>query len=136
MEARLQLEQTREQLLVELATIGGDGMRTLRQAAGRETVDESDDANAAETLEDLLDQVVAIWASHSVEDAQGEAPSQGRLAALRRRFNELGAGNPFAVEEYDELRERLESLETQRADMDSAIASTRELIASLSALIN
>jgi chromosome segregation protein len=136
MEARLQLEQTREQLLVELATIGTDGLRVLRHAAGLSDQETADDSTAAETMEELLGVVVGRWQTDASVDKQEPSPSQGRLGALRRRFNELGAGNPFAVEEYAELRDRLESLDAQRADMESAIVSTRELIASLGALIN
>ncbi len=134
MEARLQLEQTREQLLVELATIGADGMAALRAASGEAAI--ADEENAAERMEDLLDHVVDLWRVETPGDEQQTPPSASRLASLRRRFNELGAGNPFAVEEYAEVRERLENLDAQRSDMESAIASTRELIASLSALIN
>jgi chromosome segregation protein len=136
MEARLQLEQTREQLLVELATIGSDGLRVLRASAGLDDESVVDDENAAATMEDLLATVVARWQERSNEVPSDSTPTQGKVAALRRRFNELGAGNPFAVQEYAELRERLESLEAQRIDMETAIANTRELIASLSALIN
>jgi chromosome segregation protein len=62
-------------------------------------------------------------------------PSPGRLGQLRRRFHELGAANPYAVEEYAELKTRLESLETQGTDLRSAIASTRELIGELDLMI-
>ena len=142
MEARLVLEQTREQLLVELATIGADGQRSLRSAAGlvanstTDAIDQPDDATEAQTMEQLLDAVVGRWRAERAADTASEVPSTGRLAVLRRRFNELGAGNPFAAEEYAELSERLESLEAQRVDMESAIASTRDLIGSLRALIN
>ncbi len=134
MEARLQLEQTREQLLVELATIGNDGMLVLRAAAGLAQAEAHEDESAADTMEELLGLVFDRWQ----EDREGAVatPSAGRLASLRRRFNELGAGNPFAVEEYDELRDRLDTLEQQRTDMETAIDNTRALIASLSALIN
>ena len=136
MEARLQLDQTREQLLLELATIGADGTRVLRDAAGLPAHDADDATSSAETMEELLGLVVAMWQAERSAPAAEPVPSTGKLASLRRRFNELGAGNPFAVEEYAELRERLESLEGQRADMESAIFNTRELIASLSVLIN
>ena len=65
----------------------------------------------------------------------GEPPSPGRLATLRRRFHELGAANPFAVDEYRAVRERLETLDAQDKDLRDAIASTRSLIADLDALI-
>ena len=63
------------------------------------------------------------------------APGSGRLAALRRRYHELGAGNPYAADELAELSVRLDALETQRMDLETAIRSTRELIARLEGLI-
>src|SRR5207247_1224172 len=64
-----------------------------------------------------------------------DAPSPGRLATLRRRYHELGAANPFAVQEYDGLRQRLEGLETQARDLRDAIDKTRQLIAELNGMI-
>ena len=90
---------------------------------------ESDDTAA---LESALDVVAARWAT---EPPEGEAPSPGRLGALRRRYHELGAANPFAVEEYDALRQRLEGLDTQQRDLRSAIDKTRQLIAELNTMI-
>jgi chromosome segregation protein len=136
MEARLQLDQTREQLLLELATIGADGLRVLRDGAGLSAQPIDEETSSAENMEELLGLVVAVWqAERSASDADS-VPSTGKLSVLRRRFNELGAGNPYAVEEYAELRERLDGLDSQRVDMETAIDNTRELIASLSALIN
>ncbi|HYI23082.1 MAG TPA: chromosome segregation protein SMC [Candidatus Limnocylindrales bacterium] len=152
MEARLQSDQLREQLLVELASIGADGLATLRHAAGassdseptepaeaaglKDSIDsdgESDDEGEVGQLEELLDSVVARWRA---EPSDEMPPSPGKIASLRRRFHDLGAGNPFAAEEYAELNERLTTLEAQRTDMEAAITATRELISSLSALIN
>jgi len=84
-------------------------------------------------MEDLLNRTLEIW---SADKSAPESVSAGKLGSLRRRFHELGAGNPFAVEEYAELRDRLEAMETQRIDVEGAITSTRELIASLGTLIN
>jgi chromosome segregation protein len=64
-----------------------------------------------------------------------EAPGPGRLASLRRRYHELGAANPYAVEEYAALRRRLEELESQHGDLRAAIDQTRSLIAELDAMI-
>jgi chromosome segregation protein len=140
LEARLQLEQTREQLLVELATIGSDALLALRREAGiaaeLEPDGEDPEQATAQTMDELLGNVVDHWRDDPPLAYEASAPSQGRLGALRRRFNDLGAGNPFAVEEYAELRARLETLESQRVDMENAISSTRELVGSLSALIN
>jgi chromosome segregation protein len=65
----------------------------------------------------------------------GQAPPVGRIAALRRRYHELGAANPYAAEEHAEVRQRLAELESQRDDLERAISATRRLIADLERLI-
>jgi chromosome segregation protein len=150
LEARLGRDALREQLLVELAGLGDLGRRRLEAAAGvipvavgpgLDPVDDAESASSAAAaadqddaaaLEAALDIVVERWAA---EAPGGEPPSSGRLATLRRRYHELGAANPFAVEEYGALRERLERLETQQQDLRSAIDKTRQLIAELNAMI-
>ncbi|MGZ8337467.1 MAG: chromosome segregation protein SMC, partial [Allosphingosinicella sp.] len=132
LESRLLLDQSRESLLVELAGIGDDGMAALARGAGEETAESSPEADAQQ-MEELLARTLERW---SADRSAPEQISTGRLGSLRRRFHELGAGNPFAVEEYAELRERLEGLEAQRIDIEAAIASTRDLIVSLGTLIN
>ena len=97
--------------------------RTVRRRRGdRETA----------ALETALDVLAPRWAA---EPPAGELPSPGRLATLRRRFHELGAANPFAVDEYRAVRERLETLDAQDKDLREAIARTRQLIADLDELI-
>ena len=159
LEARLNLDSLREQLLVELAGLGEVGLRHLAMAAGVEVSDltglvghgrddaedgtgdvvpdpvsEADPetegvgpapAEAGETaaLEAALDLLAPRWAE---EAADGDLPSPGRLATLRRRFHELGAANPFAVDEYRSVRERLETLDAQDTDLREAIGKTRE----------
>jgi chromosome segregation protein len=63
------------------------------------------------------------------------SPPPSRLASLRRRFHELGAPNPFAAEEYEAVRTRLDGLEAQRSDLTSAISKTRALIEQLNTMI-
>jgi chromosome segregation protein len=162
MESRLGLDALREQVLVELAGLGETGLRHLGQAAGlepavvapltdhvsvadgeRPAITGEADAEArpgadADTsvesaaLEAALDVLAPRWAA---EPPATEAPSPGRLAVLRRRFHELGAANPFAVDEYRAVRERLESLDIQDRDLREAITKTRALIADLDQLI-
>jgi chromosome segregation protein len=123
---------------VELATIGADGLDALLGAIGRHP----DDAAAEDpgrALEQTLDAALEAWrtAPDATPTSRGSAPMPGpaRLAALRRRYNELGAGNPFAAQELAEVTERLETLEAQRSDLETAIAGTRELIGRLEHLI-
>jgi chromosome segregation protein len=142
MEARLQLEQLREGLLVELAGIGDDGLAALRHMAGIEsdtasqTMDALNDEGLSQpdAFEATLDAVIEVWRAGGRAEAT-EPPSANKLGTLRRRFHDLGAGNPFAVEEYAELKDRLEAMEAQRIDLEAAITATRELIASLTSMI-
>ncbi len=144
MEARLGLDALREQLLVELAGLGEVGLRHLAATAGIDAArlePEDEDASAADipaatgetaVFEAVLDALTPRWSEAAPEV---EAPSPGRLATLRRRFHELGAANPFAVDEYRAVKARLESLDTQDRDLRDAIAKTRTLIAELDTLI-
>ncbi len=156
LEARLGRDAVREQLIVELAGLGELGLVRLEQAAGIVPVavgpgpdvaafggeaaagaPESPSAAGengedAAALEAALDVVTARWAA---EPPAADPPGPGRLSTLRRRYHELGAANPFAVEEYQALRQRLDSLETQQQDLRSAIEKTRQLIAELNGMI-
>lgn len=170
MEARLSADAVREQLLVELAGIGGEGLAALldlttrpprgateasQAEAGRPARDapaseprsaaSGPEGNAAEfdaetlpaALESALDAALAVWqATPRGPEAAPTGISAGRLAALRRRYHDLGASNPFAAEEYAEVRQRLETLDAQRVDLEGAIRATRELIGQLSNLIS
>ncbi len=154
LEARLGLESLRESVLVELAGLGELGLRSLGvSGAGDASLDDArahlptddpdaepatradDDGAVAEDIaafEAALETQAARWAA---EPPPGGAPAPGRLAQLRRRYHELGAANPYAVEEYAELKTRLEGLDTQAADLRAAIETTRSLIAELDTMI-
>jgi chromosome segregation protein len=138
MEARLGLDAVRESFLVELAGLGAVGLVALRSAAGEmqaaaEHVDPDDDAFAV-ALEAALEAAILAWTAAgptSVAATAPEPPSPGRQAALRRRYHELGASNPFAAEEHAAVRDRLADLESQQDDLLAAIGGTRQLIAEL-----
>ncbi|HMJ81170.1 MAG TPA: chromosome segregation protein SMC, partial [Candidatus Dormibacteraeota bacterium] len=149
LQARVGLDAVREQVLVELAGLGELGLAALVHAAGDSTAssqapaaaeaagdgadEEAREAAVALQLEATLDVVLRGWAdAEPTASAPAEAPSAGRLAALRRRYHEVGASNPFAAQEYAEVRARLEDLEAQQEDLDRAIAATRALIGELS----
>ena len=153
LEARLGRDSLREQLLVELAGLGALGRSRLEAEAGVVPVavgpgpagagadvagaqdpggEETSDAEDTAALEAALDVVAARWGE---QPPPADAPSAARLTTLRRRYHELGAANPFAVEEYAEVRARLESLDAQQTDLRSAIEKTRQLIAELNTMI-
>ena len=83
-------------------------------------------------FESLLDRLAPQWAEAAPVT---EPPTPNRLSTLRRRYHELGAANPFAVDEYRSVRARLESLDVQDRDLRDAIAKTRQLISELDTLI-
>ncbi len=145
LEARLALDAIREQVCVELAGLGDLGLRLLAvegdldeevdaaiSTGGRFDADEDAGESSAESIEEALAAAAERW----VEGQAVEPPAASRLAALRRRFHELGAPNPFAAEEYQSLKARLDGLETQRADLTDAIAKTRALIEQLNVMIS
>jgi chromosome segregation protein len=90
------------------------------------------DAEEAAALESALDAVAPAWAAGPPDR---EPPSPGRLGQLRRRYHDLGAANPYAVDEYAEVKARLESLEAQQRDLRDAIGKTRDLIDQLNRMI-
>ncbi len=155
LETRLGLDAIREQVLVELASIGEAGVRALRAAAGDAEVTEPVGMATREHETGRMPIPESGWAAGELDEqtpglnvaltrallAWQAAPPDvppagpGRLATLRRRFHEFGAASPWAVEEHAALRLRLDSLDTQQADLRSAIAQTRVLIAELSTMI-
>jgi chromosome segregation protein len=135
LEARLAAEGLREQLLVELAGLGATAIRHLR--GGVDAIPPAGDHPSLdpepEALESAIDAAAAVWER---DQPSGDPPSPTRLAALRRRFHDLGAVNPFAGDEYAEVRARLDGLEGQRTDIQTAIERTRELIDELDKLVS
>ncbi|HET7028851.1 MAG TPA: chromosome segregation protein SMC [Candidatus Limnocylindrales bacterium] len=129
LEARLGLDAIREGAAVELGSLGPLALRALAATdSGPDASDESTD----ERFRDALAEATARWAA---EPPPSEPPGPARLAALRRRYHELGSGNPSAAEEYAEIRDRLESLDGQARDLRDAISGTRRLIDELNVLI-
>ncbi len=150
LEARLALDGLRENIGVELSGLGEVGLTRLTAlasetptgagafeaaSAGAVSVSASEDeamSDEVAAIEAALDRVGPIWAAAPPSDAP---PTAARLGQLRRRFHELGAVNPFAVDEYAALKARLETLESQGSDLRTAIERTRDLIAELDTMI-
>jgi len=61
-------------------------------------------------------------------DEEREALEQ-RIARLQRRREQLGPVNPLAQDEYAEALAHVEELETQRADLETALRELQALIA-------
>ena len=159
LEARLGLDALREGVVVELAGLGELGVLRLSavgvgpsrvgvdptavDAAASEddrvavlaedaTSDDGTVSDEVAALETAIDRAAPVWAA---QPPRLPAPSSVRLGQLRRRFHELGAVNPYAVDEYAALSIRLETLEAQDSDLRTAIVRTRDLIAELDTMI-
>ena len=143
LEARLGLDAVREQALVELAGLGDFGIRALPRLGGG-ALGMAGDADAGRPLDGesgddegarLANALAGAGDRWALTAPAVDGPPPSRLAGLRRRFHELGAANPYAVDEYGAVRARLDDLEAQRRDLDHAIEKTRALIAELDTLI-
>jgi chromosome segregation protein len=143
LETRLGLDALREAVVAEFAALGPLGIARLEALAGieesgrlPEPADPDDEAGlSAEVaaLEAALAAVAPSWAARPPTEAP---PGPARLNQLRRRFRDLGAANPYAVDEYAALKARLERLDGQAADLRTAIDRTRELIGELDTMIS
>lgn len=154
LEARLALDSLHEGLLVELAGLGdvgrialdlapavtsvpvdaADGAEVSGDPAEIDDGNRSDEADGPDDAAELAAALTAFTERWATETPPGAA-APGRLAQLRRRYHDLGAANPFAVEEYSSLKTRLETLESQGTDLRSAIGTTRDLIRELDTMI-
>ncbi len=72
--------------------------------------------------EQLGDQLPALLETHPVPEALTVAEVQEEIAKLRRRIEQLGDVNPLAVKEYEQEKERLDFLKSQRDDLLEAEA--------------
>jgi chromosome segregation ATPase len=117
----------------------GDAAGALRELAAREAelrrgAAEVGERAAAIDVELARLEAEQAGARRSLEEA-GAAPAEGndpdalgeRLARLERRRETLGAVNPFAKQEYDEEKERLAELTTQREDLEQSLAELEKL---------
>ena len=71
----------------------------------------------------------------AAEPAAPDAEELRLLERLRRKIGPLEAGGANIAVEHRELRERLESLESQAADLDAAIAKAAQLMEELDRLV-
>ena len=92
-----------------------DGIEGLTEAKGVELSWVEDVAVTSRLLEDEAE--ITDWVE--------------KLKHARDTFKRLGEVNLVAIREYHEVRERFETLEAQRADLESSVASIRQTIGKL-----
>ena len=124
---------------------GGDAQATSSTTAadGAAASPGDDAADASSRERRAREQATALFAHWSGVAAGGNAtesaapdPEELRaLERLRRKIGPLEAGGASIAIEHRELRERLESLESQAADLDGAIAKAAQLMEELDRLV-
>jgi chromosome segregation ATPase len=117
----------------------GDAAGTLRELAGREAELRGGAAEVGERAAAIDVELARLEAEQAgarrrLDDA-GAAPADGddrdalaeRLVRLQRRRETLGAVNPLAKHEYEEEKEQLTELTTQREDLEQSLAELEKL---------
>ena len=97
-----------------LSAVDGRGVPVMVAPDGGEPTEAIDEAVEAARFEAALEGPPIAGSSRR---RSSDAPSNARLASLRRRYHDLGAANPYAVHEYAEVRARLDALDTQDRDL-------------------
>jgi chromosome segregation protein len=117
----------------------GDAAAELRELAAREAelrrgASEAGERAAAIDVELARLDAEASAATRRLEEAASE-PAEGddaeelseRVGRLQRRLEGIGAVNPLAKQEYEEEKERLTELTTQREDIERSLAELEKL---------
>jgi chromosome segregation ATPase len=117
----------------------GDAAGALRELAAREAELRRGAAEVGERAAAIEVELARLDAERGAArrrlEAAGVAPAQGddrdalaeRLARLERRRETLGAVNPLAKEEYEEEKDRLTELTSQREDLEQSLAELEKL---------
>jgi len=84
-----------------------------------------------ERLECQLDQLAEVAEIDPGQDLPAEDEVETKLARLVRERENMGAVNLLAEQEAEEVGQQIDALQTERADLVSAIARLRQGIASL-----
>jgi chromosome segregation ATPase len=117
----------------------GEAAGALRELAAREAELRRGASEVSERAAAIEVELARLEAEQGAArrrlEAAGAAPAQGgdrdalaeRLARLERRRETLGAVNPLAKQEYEEEKERLSELTSQREDLEQSLAELEKL---------
>ena len=131
------LEQNRKaseslpQISVGESTESTEGQPVLQPPPKPESLSVAGDESDEESDEDLTladDFEISFW---QVPDDFNLEIAKTRLEELRAKIDALGPVNMMALQELTEIEERFEFLNTQKIDIEKAIADTQEAIAEI-----
>ncbi|MBL8187266.1 MAG: chromosome segregation protein SMC [Acidobacteria bacterium] len=131
------LEQNRKTIESSPQISDGESMESAEASPTLQLPPQPDSLSAAgdesdeETDEDLTladDFEISFW---QVPDDFNLEVAKARLEELRAKIDALGPVNMMALQELTEIEERFEFLNTQKTDIEKAIADTQEAIAEI-----
>jgi len=115
-------------LAEELRRLGAeevDARRAAAEAGERLTAVDVERARIEAEADEARRRLEATDAEPAEGDDRGELAD--RIERLERRRESLGQVNPLAKQEYDEEKERLVELSTQRADLEASLKELEKL---------
>jgi chromosome segregation protein len=115
--------------LRELGAAEAELRRAANDAAERAAAIEAERAGVEAELREARRRLVEAGAEPGVEGTRDELVA--KLERLERRREELGRVNPFAKEEYEQEKARLDELSLQRDDLERSLAELEQLRAEL-----
>jgi chromosome segregation protein len=118
------------------ATAEADLQRSLRERGEAVTAAEVLAAQSRDRAQEAVVELGEIAGRLGLESEPGTEPLdedqrtalRERIERLGKRREQLGPVNPLAAEEYREALERVEELEAQRVDLETALRELRALI--------
>jgi chromosome segregation protein len=116
------------ELGAELRRLGADEVELRRaagEAAGRLSAVDVELARTDAERDEAQRRLATAGAEPADEGSREELAE--KLDRYERRREQLGQVNPFAKEEYEAEKERLEELSTQRADLEASLAELEQL---------
>jgi len=134
-----ELEQERDLILQKLSALDErtDGQDTVVRKAGKNVhgleVDISESRQALQfigqsSLERHNIAAAAITGVENILETMEVEAIKEKLGELRTKINRMGAVNLGALDEYNELKERWDFLDTQKQDLEKSMADLKQAI--------
>ncbi len=133
MEQRTRLEQNKTQENKKVQALSAQVVSLERETARAEAATEKLRSEERQLLDTMWDsyELTPTAARSVAQTIENRPETEQRVSGLRREIRQLEPVNLAAVEEYDELSERLTFLTEQKDDLEKAEAELREIITQL-----
>ena len=132
-EQRTRLERNKTEENKKVQGLSSQVVSLEREAARTEAATEKLRTEEKQLLDTMWNsyELTPTAAQSVAQKIENRPETEQRASTLRRQIRQLGPVNLAAVEEYDELSERLTFLTGQKDDLEQAETELREIIAQL-----